>query len=152
MLVDAYRPPYIPFHLTTTEFFALVHSRLSERGVVAINVGRTTANFALVDALSQTLGQVFPTVFVIDEPGPADDLGNSLVVATVQPFALADFQANAGRVPGTLPEEFRTFVAQAAPQARLARPPGDTPIFTDDRAPVEQLVHGIIWDFLQGGN
>jgi predicted membrane-bound spermidine synthase len=152
VLVDAYRPPYIPFHLTTTEFFGLVHSRLSERGVVAINVGRTAGNFALVDALSQTLGQVFPTVFVIDEPGPADNLGNSLVVATVQPFALADFQANAAALPGALPEEFRTFVAQAAPQARLAALPADTPIFTDDRAPVEQLVHGIIWDFLQGAD
>lgn len=152
VLVDAYRPPYIPFHLTTTEFFGLVHSRLSERGVVAINVGRTAGNFALVDALSHTLGQLFPTVFVIDEPGPADNLGNSLVVATVQPFALADFQANAAALPGTLPEEFRAFVAQAAPQARLAAPPADTPIFTDDRAPVEQLVHGIIWDFLQGAD
>jgi len=152
VLVDAYRPPYIPFHLTTTEFFGLVHSRLSERGVVAINVGRTAGNFALVDALSHTLCQVFSTVFVIDEPGPAGNLGNSLVVATVQPFALADFQANAAALPETLPEEFRAFVAQAVPQARLAAPPADTPIFTDDRAPVEQLVHGIIWDFLQGAD
>ena len=152
VLVDAYRPPYIPFHLTTTEFFGLVHSHLSERGVIAINVGRTAGNFALVDALSQTLGQLFPTVFVIDEPGPADNLGNSLVVATVQPFALADFQANAAALPATLPEEFLAFVAQALPQARLAAPPAETPIFTDDRAPVEQLVHGIIWDFLQGAD
>lgn len=152
VLVDAYRPPYIPFHLTTTEFFGLVHSHLSERGVVAINVGRTADNFALVDALSQTLGQLFATVFVIDEPGPADNLGNSLVVATVQPFDLAGFQANAARLPATFPAEFRDFVAQAVPQARLAVPAAGTPILTDDHAPVEQLVHGIIWDFLQGAD
>lgn len=150
ILIDAYRPPYIPFHLTTQEFFALVHSHLSERGVVAVNVGRTSRNYALVDALSRTLGAVFPTVFVIDEPGPGDDLGNSLVVATRQPFLLADFQMNAANLPERLPAEFRAFVAQAVPQARVAAPPPDTPIFTDDRAPVEQLVHIIIWDFLQG--
>ncbi|MBI3960442.1 MAG: fused MFS/spermidine synthase [Chloroflexi bacterium] len=150
ILVDAYRPPYIPFHLTTVEFFALVRSHLSERGVVAINVGRTTRNYALVDALSQTVGKIFPTVFVVDEPGPVDDLGNSLVVATGQPFTLAAFQANVAALPDSLPAEFRNFAVEATRRARNATPPQDTPIFTDDRAPVEQVVHGIIWDFLQG--
>ncbi|MFC2037221.1 spermidine synthase, partial [Chloroflexota bacterium] len=32
--IDAYRPPYIPFHLTTREFFALVREHLTENGVV----------------------------------------------------------------------------------------------------------------------
>ncbi len=62
--VDAYRPPYIPFHLTTREFFALVRAHLDDDGVVAINVGRTQTNFALVDALAATLQTVFPTVFI----------------------------------------------------------------------------------------
>ncbi len=150
ILVDAYRPPYIPFHLTTVEFFTLVRSHLNEGGVVAVNVGRTPRNFALVDALSQTLGGVFPTVFVVDEPGPADDLGNSLVVATREPLALAAFQANVAALADSLPAEFRVFAREAAPRARVAAPPPGTPIFTDDRAPVEQVVHGIIWDFLQG--
>lgn len=150
ILVDAYRPPYIPFHLTTQEFFGLARSRLSASGVLAVNVGRTAANFALVDALSQTLGSVFPTVFVIDEPGPADQLGNSLVVATAQPLSLAEFQRHIARLPDSLPEEFRAFAVDAATRARAAAPPTDTPIFTDDRAPVEQVVHGIILDFLQG--
>ena len=150
ILVDAYRPPYIPFHLTTMEFFALVQAHLSEDGVVAINVGRTSRNYALVDALSQTLGALFPTVFVVDEPGPADNLGNSLVVATGQPVSLDAFRANVAALPDSLPAEFRSFAAQAAFYARPATPPPGTPIFTDDHAPVEQVVHGIIWDFLQG--
>ncbi|MBX3049849.1 MAG: fused MFS/spermidine synthase [Caldilineaceae bacterium] len=150
ILVDAYRPPYIPFHLATVEFFGLVRSHLSERGVVAINVGRTSRNFSLVDALAETLGTVFPAVFVIDEPGPADDLGNSLVVATARPLSLAEFRAHAAALSAPLPAEFRAFVAQAAPRVRAATPPADTPIFTDDHAPIEAMVHSIIWDFLQG--
>ena len=39
VVVDAYRQPYIPFHLTTVEFFGEVNEHLSERGVVTINVG-----------------------------------------------------------------------------------------------------------------
>ncbi len=80
--IDAYRPPYIPFHLTTVEFFQLVYEHLSEDGVVAINVGRTETNFSLVEALVATLRTVFPSVFVIDEPGPPNTLANSLVIAT----------------------------------------------------------------------
>jgi predicted membrane-bound spermidine synthase len=38
--VDAYRPPYIPPHLTTQEFFQICVDHLTENGVLAINVGR----------------------------------------------------------------------------------------------------------------
>jgi hypothetical protein len=33
----------------------------------------------------------------------------------------------------------------------MAAPLANAPIFTDDRSPVEQIVHGIIADFLAGG-
>jgi len=146
--IDAYRPPYIPFHLTTVEFFTLVQQHLAADGVVAVNVGRTDANFALVDALAATLQQVFPSVFVIDEPGPPATLANSLVVATNQPTTLAHFQANVAALPATLPTEFTAFVYEAAPHVQVATPPMDAPIFTDDHSQVEQIVHSLIMDFL----
>ena len=146
--VDAYRPPYIPFHLTTVEFFRTVRDHLDEDGVLAINVGRSARNYALVDALAATLGQVFPSVHVIDEPGPADDLGNSLVVATVRPTEGANLAANVAALSPDLPVEFRDFARSALPHTRPANPPADAPLFTDDKAPVEQVVHGIILDFL----
>ncbi len=149
--VDAYRPPYIPFHLTTVEFFTLLRDHLSDDGVVAVNVGRTDTNFALVDAMMATMQQVFPSVFVIDEPGPPATLANSLVVATKQPTTLATFLDNAAGLPDTFPAEFRVFVQQAATHARSANPPPGTPIFTDDRSQVEQVVHSLIVDFLVGG-
>ena len=37
--VDAYRQPYIPFYLTTEEFFETVHDRLRPGGVLVVNVG-----------------------------------------------------------------------------------------------------------------
>ncbi len=148
--IDAYRPPYIPFHLTTVEFFALVKEHLAADGVVAVNVGRTDANAALVEALTATLQQLFPSVFVIDEPGPQATLANSLVVATMQPVTIAQIQANFAALPATLPPAFTAFAHDAAPRVRLAEPPPDTPVFTDDRSQVEQIVHGLILDFIFG--
>jgi hypothetical protein len=149
--IDAYRPPYIPFHLTTVEFFTLVRTHLQPDGVVAINVGRTASNFALVDALAATLSQVLPTVFAIDEPGPQDNLGNTLLVASAKPITLDVVHRSVDNLPAILPPEFRRFAQEAMPQVRIMTPPVDAPIFTDDHAPVEQVVHQIIWAFLTGG-
>ena len=151
--VDAYRPPYIPFHLTTVEFFQLTYDHLDEDGVLAINIGRTPTNFTLVDALAATAQQVYPTVFLLDEPGPSDALGNTLLVATKSPVTLEDtLLANVAELHTTLPVEFRDFATQAVQVARSAAPPSTSPIFTDDHAPVERIVHSIILDFLTGTN
>ncbi|MBK8048593.1 MAG: fused MFS/spermidine synthase [Anaerolineales bacterium] len=146
--VDAYRPPYIPFHLTTVEFFELVKAHLSEDGVVAINVGRTPGNFALVEAMAATLQQVFPSVYVVDEPGPPGVLANSLVVATRQPTTLEGFSQQVAALPASLPPEFVAFAGRATGQVRAATLPADAPVFTDDHSQVEQIVHSLIADFL----
>lgn len=146
--IDAYRPPYIPFHLTTVEFFQVVRQHLRDDGVVAINVGRTATNYDLVDALATTLAQVFPTIYAIDEPGPPGNLSNSLVVATVQPTAPTVFADHLVQLPKDLTPEFHAFAQQAADQLRRLTPTNDTVVFTDDHAPVEQVVHRIIWDFM----
>lgn len=151
--IDAYRPPYIPFHLTTVEFFEIVHHHLSEDGVVAINVGRTATNYALVDALAMTLYQVFPTVYAIDEPGPPDNLSNSLLIAAQHSLPLETIIANWKTSPEH-PTEFQVFVNETKSQVRLLQPTDsavDGAIFTDDHAPVEWVVHRIIWDFMTGG-
>jgi predicted membrane-bound spermidine synthase len=147
--VDAYRPPYIPFHLTTVEFFEVVAKHLTDNGVLAINVGRTATNYSLVDALASTVAQVLPYVFLIDEPGPPDTLGNTLLVASASPISLEHLAQNVATLPADLPEEFRHFAQTAQAYARPANPPQVHSVFTDDHAPVERIVHRIIWDYLQ---
>lgn len=145
--IDAYRPPYIPFHLTTVEFFTLARARLAADGVVAVNVGRTRTDYSLVNAIAATLQTVFPSVYIVDEPHNDSSLGNSLVVATVRPTTLADLQANLPRFDQPLLAEV---ARRAAPQARPAAPPPNTPIFTDDKAPVEQVVHALVLRYVLG--
>jgi spermidine synthase len=147
--VDAYRPPYIPFHLTTVEFFALARDRLAEDGVVAVNVGRTHTDYSLVNAIALTMAQVFPSVYVIDEPDQGSSLGNSLVIATASPTSLDDLRSNLPHFDQPLLSEV---ARRAVPHARIPDPPAGTPIFTDDRAPVEQVVHQLILGHLLGSH
>ena len=146
--VDAYRPPYIPFHLTTREFFEEARRRLTPRGVVAINVARTSTDSSLVDALATTMRAVFPSVYVINEPLYGHDLGNALVVATVQPTRASNFAANLPALAGhpLLDEVARRTLPH------IAEAPTAGPVFTDDRAPVEQVMHGLILRYALGGS
>lgn len=145
VLLDAYRPPYIPFHLVTVEFFRLVAEHLTPDGVVAVNVARTARDRRLVDAVSATLHQVFPSVFVVDEPLRGAAWGNSVVIASRQPITLADFWAN---VKGTN----NPYVKEMARRARghVFPAPQKGLVLRDDRAPVEQIVHAIIVAYLTG--
>ncbi|RME86044.1 MAG: spermine synthase [Caldilineae bacterium] len=143
--IDAYRPPYIPFHLTTVEFYTEVRDHLTENGVVAVNAARTATDFALVDALAATLAQVFPSVYIIDEPTAGADLGNSLIVATKQAGTLEDYRRNTARLEHPLLQEM---VRRAENHVRVAASGGV--VLWDDRAPVEQIVHGIVLRYMLG--
>ena len=59
ILIDAYRGPFVPFHLLTKEFYTLVKSRLAPGGVVVQNIEPSTMLF---DSAAATLNSVFPSV------------------------------------------------------------------------------------------
>ena len=140
--IDAYRLPYIPPHLTTVEFFQQVREHLTDDGVLAINVGHTDADRRLVEALAGTMGSVFPSVYVIDVP----QTFNSLVVATLQPTRAENLRANMALMDH--PVLLRT-ARRAWENLRPAD--GRGLIFTDDRAPVEQLTNSMVWRYLLEG-
>jgi len=144
--IDAYRPPYIPFHLTTREFFAEVRGHLSENGVVAINVGRTRDDWSLVEALASTLKAEFPNVYTVDLAQPGQDLINVLVVATKQPTRVENLAENAALMDQPLLQQV---AGRSIPKAVEFTEP--TIVFTDDKAPVEQVVHGLILSFVADG-
>jgi len=143
--IDAYRPPYIPFHLTTVEFFQEVRDHLSDDGVVAINVGRTLTDRRLVDALNATLLQVFPTVHAIDVPFSF----NTILVGTVQPTSGDNATANLNALPADVDPMLRDSLTLGATNI-VPTNPSDL-VFTDDRAPVETLVDSLVLNFLLSG-
>ena len=139
--VDAYRLPYIPWHLTTVEFFQQVRDHLTAAGVVAINVGHTADDWRLVSALSATMRQVFPATHTLSVPGSF----NAIIVATVQPTSADNLRAN---LP--LLTEARLETVGRAAVANLRPIENSVMLFTDDHAPIEQLTHALALRYILG--
>jgi spermidine synthase len=145
--VDAYRPPYIPPHLTTVEFFQIVRDRLSSDGVVTINVARLPDDRRLIEGLAATLGEVFPSVYVTDVPFSM----NSILFATVKPTTIQNLLTNYQTLKSEagIPPELVT-VLEWTIQNFQPTPQGGT-AFTDDRAPIEQLTNAMVIQFVLSG-
>ncbi|MEW5940856.1 MAG: fused MFS/spermidine synthase [Chloroflexota bacterium] len=148
LAVDAYRPPYIPPHMTTLEFFQMAASHLTPRGVLAINVGRAPNDRSLINGLATTLAAVFPSVHVVDIPGTL----NSLVYATVQPTSPQAFAdnfmrlANDPSVHPLLTQTLAVAYSNLQPGYEIAM------VFTDDRAPIEWLTNNLVINFILHGD
>lgn len=144
--VDAYRLPYIPWHLTTQEFFTEARDHLTADGVLVINVGRTFTDRRLIEAMVGTIESVFASVYVVDVP----DTFNSIVYATVQPTDAGNLAANLALMTDATPPLLRAAVARAV--ENLQPTPVSSIVFTDDWAPVEQLTNSIVIDFILSGS
>jgi predicted membrane-bound spermidine synthase len=143
--IDAYRQPYIPFHLTTRQFFQQVRDHLTPSGVAVINAGRTETDYRLVDVISSTMRAVFPNVYVIDLPSPQI---NSIVVGTNQPTQLGNFAANAAALANPT---LRQVASTALTQGGVREVSSSPVVFTDDWAPVEKVIDEIILGYARGG-
>jgi len=143
IVMDAYRQPYIPFHLTTREFFSGVRDHLAPGGVAVVNAGRTASDYRLVDALASTMAAVYPSVFLVDVPA----FSNTLVYGTMEPTTVEDVVHNLGLIREPLAQD----VARSAiNEGRLRVSPYHGQVFTDDLAPVERLIDEIIFGYLSG--
>jgi spermidine synthase len=140
VILDAYQQPYIPFHLTTREFFSSVRDHLNPGGAVAVNVGRTATDYRLVEAVASTMAAVYPSVFLVDVPGFA----NTLVYGSTQPTTIEDVVHNLGLINEPLA---RTVATSAMSEGGLRVSPYHGQVFTDDLAPVERLIDEIIFSY-----
>jgi predicted membrane-bound spermidine synthase len=145
--IDAYRPPYIPWHLTTLEFFQETYSHLTEQGTLVINVARILDDRRLVNALYTTIQAVYPSVYIVDLP----DTLNSIIFATRQPTRIENLALNYlaldsdASTPSLLMETLQTTVLG------LQSNPPETILFTDDRASVEWITNDMIFGLFKSG-
>jgi hypothetical protein len=146
--VDAYRPPYIPWHMTTREFFQVAYDHLSSRGTLVINVGRAPDDRRLIDGLASTISSVFPSVYVMDIPGTF----NSMIYATREPTQAENLNANMIKLsisPGIDPllvsSVYKTWV-------NLQPTPLSTTVFTDDLAPIEWITNNMVLNYVLFGD
>jgi len=142
IIIDAFQQPYIPFQLTTREFFTQLRDHLSPTGVVALNTGHTSQDFRLVQAFVNTMSQVFPSVYTFNVPNTF----NTEIMATIYPTSIDTFRSNLSRLDPT------TVIGQVAdevlPVVRQGHPDGGI-VFTDDRAPIEQITDQLLLNYIQ---
>lgn len=146
--VDAYRPPYIPWHLTTCEFFQTVHDHLVDDGVLAINVGRAPEDRRLIDGLAGTIHAVFPSVYVVDIP----DTFNSIIYATVKPTEIEYLYQNLLYLYTR--DDIHPLLIHSIEKAVVFQQPlsETTVVFTDDKAPIEWLTNNLVLSFILTGD
>ena len=139
--LDVYRQPYIPFYLTTREFFELARDKLAPAGVVIVNVGHPEGRYDLEKVLAATMGDVFPYV-----ARDAIEPTNTLLVAGTRRASAARLRRMVPRLPAGL----RPTATAAA--GRLGAPLRGGSVYTDDKAPVEWLIDKSIIDYAGGGD
>jgi spermidine synthase len=143
--MDAYRQPYIPFHLTTREFFQLAAQHLDPGGAVVVNAGRTATDYRLVDALASTMAAVYPSVYLVDVPS----FSNTMIYGTSQPTTMEDVLHNLALAHEPLVDQVAaTAVGPGGGNLRVS--PYHSQVFTDDLAPVERLIDQIIFSYATG--
>ena len=146
--VDAYRPPYIPPHMTTQEFFSIVASHLTDDGVLTINVGSVPGDRRLIDGLATTIGTVFPSIHIMDIPGTL----NTMIFATKQPTLRENFSNNLVALAANPNVDPLLIAAMSSTFANFKDGYTTTTVFTDDLAPIEWIVNDMVVSFvLQGG-
>jgi len=143
--VDAYRPPYIPWHMTTKEFFNTAYDHLSYDGVLVINVGRAPNDRRLINSLSTTIQTTFPSIHVIDIPNSF----NSIIFATKNITSFENFLENynyISQLDNVNPLLLQAMSVTIMNQAET--PSSSYMVFTDDKAPVEWITNTMVLNFI----
>jgi spermidine synthase len=152
IMIDAYRGPFVPFHLLTKEFYQLVKEHLAKGGVIAQNVEPKTMLF---DSAVKTLHAVFPQVEFYDASG--DNVGGNVVMIAYDGDELSSSELHRMAEAHQSEYHLRYDLAQMLPHRFLLKPVGSSfdvvnqagqdtagiddnaKVLTDDFAPVESL-------------
>ena len=146
--VDAYRPPYIPPHLTTREFFEAAREHLTADGVLVVNVGRSPAERTLVNQMASTIQSVFTSVYIVDVP----DSFNTMIYATNQPTHFdnlidnLEYLKEEAGTPELLLESL-----QVAQENVQPTPPKEV-VYTDDWSPIEWVTNRMVLSYVLYGD
>ncbi|MCX7364798.1 MAG: fused MFS/spermidine synthase, partial [Alphaproteobacteria bacterium] len=124
-----YRGPFVPFHLTTAEFYRQAKAKLRPGGVVAQNVEPTTLLFLSTFA---TLKSVFNNVDAYEAQG------NVVLVAYDGPaLDTAELKARAAKLQAKY--KFRYNLSELLAPRTVNVKVENAKVLTDDFAPVEML-------------
>jgi predicted membrane-bound spermidine synthase len=133
---DVFHDVAIPFHLVTAEFARLVRERLRPDGLYVMNVVDSFPDPRLVKAIAKTLRTEFRHVDIWMDHVPEAPRFTFIVTAGNGPRLPKTVLARRGfeRAWSRMTEDLMAF----------GTPPEALPLLTDDYAPVERLIAGLL--------
>ena len=143
IMVDAYRPPYIAPSMCTYEFFQVISKKLSDSGVLVINIGRSGTSRYLLESLATTAGSVFPSLCVVDIPNTM----NSILFASNKQLSYDNLLKNYSDLSSVddVPELLIETLSVAL--GNFQEKPENKGLFlSDDSVPVDRITNQIIFN------
>jgi spermidine synthase len=130
--------PYVPFYLTTIEFFASIRGHMRDDSLLMMNLFDIGERQEISASTVATLRRVFPTVVVL----PGGFSGNNIVFAFAHSRSLDTIRRRLANVQGDQP--WQQLARKVATQIiEPKRVPGAV-VFTDDRAPIEEMTRRML--------
>jgi spermidine synthase len=146
--IDAYRPPYIPPHLTTREFFEAAREHLPPDGVLVVNVGRSPTDRTLVDQMASTIEAVFPSVYLVDVP----ESYNTMIYASNKPTQFDNLRKNLEYLKNESGTSDLLLESLQVAQDNVQPTPSHTVVYTDDWSPIEWVTNNMVLSYVLFGN
>jgi len=142
ILVDAYSNQiYIPWHLSTDEFFLSVNERLNEGGIVALNLNATSTDSKLYRAITNTMAHNFKYVY----SAPIKGTINYLIFASNKEV---DFEKLTGDESIQAYPELLELIGYIIENLDVITYNSQEVLLTDDKAPIEHLTDSMYWEYL----
>jgi spermidine synthase len=129
VFLDAYRGPFVPFHLLTKEYFELIKARLNPGGIVAQNVEPSTM---VLDSALKTIASVFRNVDTYEA-------GGNVVVIAYDGAPIPEKTLRERARALTSSHKLRYDLTELFDAKRQITPEAGAKLLTDDFAPVEML-------------
>lgn len=142
VIVDAYsHEMYIPWTMTTAEFWQLIENKLSKDGLVAINVNATSDKSEILSVISNTMASVFNYVYVVGING--NEAGNYMIMA-------GNKNVDFTQLPNiVINSQLFDITRQVAANVKQVKFNPASMILTDDRAPVEMMTDKMIFQYFK---
>ncbi len=142
IIVDAYKQPYIPFHLATQEFFLECRRHLKPGGLLAVNVATFTEQPEFLLMITDTMAAVFPYLYSFKVENSDVDFKNIVVIASeteprTRHLAKA-FRGGPADVLSSVEKRLEPLAGRDEPR-----------ILTDDWAPLEWYVDRTLFSFFE---
>ena len=130
--------------MTSSNHVRIVYDHLDENGSVVINVGRSLNDRRLIDDMTATIKQVFPSVYVMDLP----DTFNSMIFATRKPTRESNLLQNFIQLSQQPETSSLLLETMQISIANLQEVSDTGTVYTDDLAPIEWVTNTMVLNFI----